>query len=80
MHSAATGTAVTTFWACEQWLSAAGRRCLAPAAVYDTHADEVLCAAHDPGDTPYGMEFVVYIPADLPVHVPARPTVEIEEG
>lgn len=51
-----------------------------PAVVYDTYADEVLCRDHggDP-DTSYGCQFMLsYIPRDLPVTIPARPTIEVE--
>lgn len=52
-----------------------------PAVFYDTYADEVLCREHFDGEeTAYEMEFVLsYVPHDIPVHWPARPTVAIED-
>lgn len=61
-------------------------RCLtAPAQVHDGHRDEVLCrvcccpSCADPNaetDCAYCCEFVLsYVPSDLRVTVPARPTV-----
>jgi hypothetical protein len=63
-----------TVWACE-------RHPDRPAVHYDTYADEVLCGEHFAGEeTAYEMEFVLaHVPADVPVHWPARPTVVIDD-
>jgi hypothetical protein len=46
-----------------------------PATQYDTYADQVVCHACVDGDSAYGCEFVLsYVPHDLSVVIPARPT------
>ncbi len=75
-HTTAINPRTIQVYACEPCTDAARAT---PAAVYDTHTDEVLCrgCAGDP-DSPYSLEFILdHIPDRVDRTVPPRRTITI---